>query len=291
MRQVLLVGTAAALLSTGATMQAQTTASCTFRYFTPPAPYNVAFAATGINHAGTMVGQTSSSSVAKGWLRYANGAQTLYSFPGSGYTSLSKRNAAGTSVGFYLPSGQSQPVGMVLTSSLKPGTLKYPGSFRTILNGINKANVIVGTYSRSYGDTAHGFKYQNGKFIKVQFPGAIQTVPEAINDNGVIVGEYVIGSLENAPHAFLLKNGSYHTLNLTRDPNGTQRVTDINNAGTIIGAVNVIYRNGVAKRVTVPASYETFVYGINDVGTITGVANFNLGNEHYVWIAFTATCQ
>lgn len=272
------------LLSTG---RAQT-ASCTFSYFVPPAPYTAAFEATGINHYGTVVGQASSSTVVKAMIHGSGGTQ-IYAVPGADYTSLSKRNSAGTSVGFYIAKGSSNTQGLVLTSALHFTTLNYPGAQSTKLWGINKYNTIVGSFIQSTGGNQQGFRYSGGRFSPIQFPGAISTVPHAVNDNGVIVGIYWLGSFENPPHGFILQSGSYRSVDV--GASGGTQPRDISNSGTIVLASNALYKNGVSKQVVVPGSFETFVGGINDLNQVTGEANFQASNNNFTWKAFTAHCQ
>jgi len=264
-----------------------TTASCSFKYFTPPSPYNAAFEATGINHYGTVVGQASSSTVVKGWTHFTNGGNSLFAVPGSNYTSFSKRNLNGTVVGFYQVSSGGTS-GLVVNGS-SFATLNR-GTYSTLLTGINKSNTIVGAYQNSYGDFEHGFRYNSGHFSSIAFPGAVQTVPHAVNDNGVIVGEYTNVNLEHAPHGFILRNGIYKTLDIPNSSAGTA-LGDINNNGVIVAAANLVYKNGVWKKVVVPNANETFVNGINDLNVVTGVANYNLGNNNYVWKGFTGNCS
>jgi probable HAF family extracellular repeat protein len=267
---------------------AQTTASCSFSYFVPPAPYNVAFQANGINHYGTVVGQTGSTTVERAFV-HTSGGTKLFSVPGSNYTALSKRNSAGTSVGFYLPSGSSRQAGLVLSPSFSFATLNHPSSYSTQLEGINKYNSIVGEYAAAAGSYLQGFKYSGGKFSSIHFPGSVETVPTAINDSGVIVGMYWIGNLENPPHGFRYQSGSYKTVDV--GTSGTQP-SDINNQGTIVIGPNILRSSsGTLKKVLVPGAFETFVYGINDLNQITGVANYNMGNNTFTWKAFVGHCQ
>jgi len=263
------------------------TANCTFTYFVPPSPYNVAFQANGINHYNTVVGQASSNTVVKGFTRSSGGGISLFSVPGSSYTSFNKRNHAGTTVGFYLPSGSSNSKGLVRTSSGWEA-LVYPGAVMTRATGINKYNTIVGAYASSSTGLQHGFRFSNGSFSKINFPGAVQTIPTAINDNGVIVGMYWLGTLENSPHGFILQSGTYKSFDVSGSA-GTQP-SDISNGGTIVVGPNILYKNGTTKQVNVPNAFETFVYGINDVSKITGVANYSQGNNTFTWKAFVGSC-
>lgn len=271
-----------ALLFVAVSLKAQTVASCTFTYFNPPAPYNLSVQPSGINHYNTAVGAASSSSKWVGFIHYSGGGTSLFSVPNSPSTWLTRRNYYGTTVGYYyIGSGSSAPAaGLILTSS-SYATLKYPGAVSTYPHGINKSNTIVGSYTTSSG-VSRGFIYKNGKFTSINYPGAYSTGIAAINDYGTIVGGYVDGNFENPPHGFMLKNGVY-----TNNRGGS----DINNSETTVGGSYIAFSNGTSKTVNAPGSSTTNVYGINDLGVITGNANYQNSNGTYTWKNFTAVCK
>ncbi len=267
---------------------AQTTANCTFTYFTPPSPYTASFEAFGINHWGTVVGQASTTTITKGFI-HTSGGTKIWGVPNAFYTSLNKRNYYGTSVGAYQMTSNTAAIGLVLAPSGSWTSLKYPNAYQTRLFGINKSNVIVGAYTTSFGGNQQGFKYSSGHFTKITFPNAVQTIPMAINDNGVIVGMYWLGNLENAPHGFKYANGVYTSFDV---PSGSDtQPQDISNGGTIVVGANLLYKSGTWRQVNVPNANETFVYGINDVNKITGVANYQTGPSTFTWKAWIGTCQ
>ena len=264
----------------------QQTAVCSsWSYFVTPAPYNAAFQPSGINHYGTVVGDASSTTVKKGFIRSSNGHIALVSFPGSNYTALTKRSSSGVSVGYYLPTPASQPNGLLLSPNGSFATLNFPGSVSTNLWGINGANTIVGSYTTTVGGNTQGFEYSHGKFTSIQFPGAVQTIPRGINDRGVVVGMYWIGNLENPSLGFTLQNGVYKKFG-----GANTQPSDINNAGTIVD-LNALLINGRLKQVIVPGASESFVWGINDLGIITGDASYDKGNNNFIWKGFTARCK
>ena len=262
--------------------QAQTAASCTFTYFNTPSPYNLSVEPNGINHYNTVVGQAGSSQKWAGFIRYSGGGITIFNAPNSYGTILTRRNIYGTTVGYYYTTGgSSSPAsGLILTSS-SFAKLNYPGAASTFPTGINKYNVIVGSYTNSAG-VSRGFIYKNGKFTSINYPGAFSTSVAAINDQGTIIGGYVDGNFENPPHGFMLKDGKYTS--------GVSGV-DINNAGTMVGGYTIRYSNGTTKTVHAPGSYTTNIYGINDLGVITGDANYQGSNGNYTWKNFIAACK
>ena len=278
----------AALFLLALTAGAQTTANCTFTYFTPPSPYTASFESTGINHYSTVVGQASTTTVTKGFI-HTSGGTKIFGVPNAVYTSLNKRSYNGTSVGAYQMTNNSAAVGLVLAPSGSWTSLRYPGAYQTRLFGVNKYNSIVGAYTTSFGGDQHGFKYSSGHFTKINYPGSVQTIPMAINDSGVIVGMYWNGNLENAPHGFKYSGGTYTSFDVAGEP--STQPQDISNGGTIVVSPNLVYKNGAVRQVNVPNANESFVYGINDVGKITGVANYQGANNTFTWKAYTATCQ
>lgn len=293
LRRLCLLLTAVSLLTLTSIAVAQTTATCTFTYFTMPSPYNASFQNNGINDFGTTVGWASSATdfnpEAKGFIRQPGGSMTLYQVPGSYYTYLNRRNYYGTSVGFFLQTSNSQPQGLVVTKYLAHSALNFPGAFSTVVTGINKWNTIVGYYVAQPAGYQHGFKYANGKFTTIDYPGAVNTIVSGVNDSNVLVGQYVNVNMENPPHGFTWWNGQYQTI----DSSATYvQPHDINNAGTIVIAPNILlYKSGAEKTVVVPGAYETDVYGINNVGQVAGQASFTSDNLHFTWKAFVAKCQ
>ncbi|HTM35249.1 MAG TPA: hypothetical protein VL156_00745 [Terriglobales bacterium] len=266
---------------------AQTQASCTFQLFNPPSGFSGDFFPMGVNHFKTVVGgaYTSNQNSEAGYTRFSGGGTSLFKAPHALFTQLNRRNASGVSVGQYSPAGQPGfpgpgSHGVMLTSNSQ-ATLDYPGAGSTVLSGINKSNVIVGSALDTSTGGSFGFKHVNGKFSKIVFPHAVQTTTTAINDNGVIAGSYELGSFENPFSGYILQNGMFKSLSYIP--------ADINNAGTIVSGNTIHLPNGAVKTVNVPSSNQTHVNGINDLGTITGAAHF--GGTPGMWKGFTATCH
>jgi len=269
-------------LFAAASANGQTAASCTFTYFNPPSPYNASVQPSGINHYGTTVGAASSTTKWVGFIRYSGGSVSLFSAPGATGTWLTRRNSSGVTVGYYykVNSSTAPATGLILTST-SFASLKYPGAVGTYPNGINKYNTIVGSYTTS-GGVSRGFIYKGGKFTSVNYPGAFSTTIAAINDSGTIVGGYVNGNFENPTHGFELKNGVF-----------TNKISgeDINNSGTVVSGNTITWSNGTSKAVNAPGSLTTNLYGINDLGVVTGNANYQNSNGTYSWKNFNAVCH
>lgn len=270
------------VLLAAASALSQTTASCSFTYFTIASPYNLADQPNGIDHYGNVVGQASSATKWVAFTRDTSARVHLFSVPNSSATILNRRNLSGIAVGYYtMSSATGAPAFGLILSPTSYATLKYPGAWSTFLTGINRWNTMVGSYASSAG-VKRGFIYSNGKFTSINYPGAFSTSISGINDSGVIVGTYVLGNFENPPHPFMIKNGVFIS-----GVGGN----DINNSATMVSGNRIIYSNGVWKKVTAPGSYETFLYGINDAGVVTGDANYPSSNGNYTWKNFTAVCK
>ncbi len=272
-------------------LQAQTQASCTFTYFNAPSGYSSGFFPYGINHYDTIVGSAQGSgNTGKGFIRYSGGGLRLFAFPGAAWTTLNRRNLNGVSVGTYgsglasLPPGFGAK-GFILTSN-SIATLNYPGAGGTALTGINKWNVIVGNAVNPTTTREFGFKYQSGNFTKIMFPGSVQTSVTGINDNGVIVGGYEMNSSEDPWFGYVLQNGTYKSLNY----GSNIWPADINNSGTIVDSQSIHFTSGAVKTVSVPYATESYIGGINDLGTITGGAAFN-ATTNPTWKGYTAVCH
>ena len=291
---------------------AQTTASCTFSTFKPPSGYAAA-GVNGINDSGTIVGSVTYqpapySMYSYGLIQYANGSMTVYKYPTSVQTWLTRRSNSNVTVG-YFTDNTGQIHGLVKYSS-STATVNYPANGKpyTFLNGINTAGTIVGRYLTYVNQKPQfsGFKWQNGHFTKIWYPNSTDTQPQGINDNGAIVGWYTT-SPRNSGYTFLrgfiLQNGTYKAIN---DPQGSKALgtmlNDINKNGEIAGNYmtydsngenqfnGFIYTNGTFKNVLYPGAMSTAVYGINDYGMVVGMARVPPTNS-YTFIPFKANCK
>ncbi len=267
-------------------------ASCKFTLFLlePSSPSNPSFSnGTGVNDWKTVVGEaffnfTQTPPFSKGFIHYAGGGTSYFSAPGAIRTGFHARNDMGVSVGVYADASQANHSFILQGSTLTP--IVHPNSFpnTTLVQGINKYNTTVGTYSSvGWGGAIRGFKrYSNGKFVSFSYPGAQATEPAGINDSGFIVGTA-------SGHGVIYHSGQWATLDY---PGGSgTRLLGISNAGVIVGVgspligplVNFMYANGTFKSIDIPNSSLTQVWGISAGGIITGTVDFNQG--------FTAICQ
>jgi hypothetical protein len=248
---------------------------------------------SGINRWGTVVGETyDAAQNTRGFVRYSDGSSKTYAAPNSSFTSLSRRNAQGVTVGTYRDTSSAHHYHGIVVYSSSTATVNYPGASDTFLNGINYWGSIVGMYYDS-ARNSHGFELKNGKFTKIDYPGAANTVARSISDKGVIVGWYQT-STSPFDHGFVLRNGVFKTLD---NPKGTGNGTDlqdINGSGVIVGNYwpnsvpkGFIYINGIFKDVVPPNStYPATTTGINGYGYVTGEGSLSGVNGGY-----TAHCQ
>src|SRR5262249_39827169 len=73
------------------------------------------------------------------------------------------------------------PVMGAAQTSFKFAAINVPGAQSTVANGINNANVIVGSFVSSTGHN-FGFRLQNGQFTTINVPGSTQTFALGITD-------------------------------------------------------------------------------------------------------------
>ena len=166
---------------------AQTAANCKITYISQSGN-KYGLAPQGINQYGTIVG-FSNQNAPTNFIRYDDGTFGKITVPGAAYTVATRRNASGTTVGFYIPTGQKYAFyngqGFV-TANGTTTVLKYPGADKTRAYGINKSGTIVGGFdpvNATTSNPAGGFLYHNGTFTRL---GKLDTL-SAINDSGTIV--------------------------------------------------------------------------------------------------------
>ena len=155
---------------------------------------------TGINKWDSMVGAYQYNDDADfgpewtGFKMWKNGSFTpIYGPPGALNTNPNSISDTGIVVGSYVSGSDAVPFapdprhGFVLANGVYK-TLDYPNAFRTFLNDINSAGVIVGS-------AGGGFLYVNGKFKDVLGPnGELTEAVNGINDYGYVTGTSSAGS-------------------------------------------------------------------------------------------------
>jgi len=242
----------------------------------------------GINDFVTVVGQESTPTPEKGFIRWANGGLT---FP-QGTTSLVDRNDSGVSIGY---NGYLNAI-LLSGSTVTPISLATRLHTYTFLDveGINDWGSIVGYYTEP-DYVSHGFKrWSNGSGFTINYPASFHdvysgTFPTAINNHGTIVGYTQIPY-----HGFIYDNGVWAEL-VYPGANSTIPV-GISDAGVIVGnsssangtATAFLYSDGVFKAISVPNTGGSYVTATSlRKGLILGIDYPNSGGEQ----AFIAECN
>lgn len=161
--------------------------------------------------------------------------------------------------------------------------VNYPGSTMTETSGINNLGQVVGTYTDAAGKP-HGFIYQNGTYTTLDYPGTQNNFAFGISHSGRIVGSDSAVGVQGPYHAWI------------REPSGTFKEYDypgmetdgraINGFGHTVGIYNAGYGtpdHGFLQMgdnfypIDYPGATYTYVFGLNDAGTVTGTYRDGVG--------------
>lgn len=171
-------------------------------------------------------------------------------------------------------------------------TIDDPAGTYTVLNAINDAGQIWGSYEISQGsnDALYQFLYSNGTYTTIEDPlsngyflfgptGYGKTVLSDINDTGELVGYY---DSTSHSHGLLYNGGSYTTIDAFGLATNDTRAYGINDAGQIVGTVNgnypFLYSGGTYTTLDDPlATLDTL--GISDTGQVVGDYDNNSGTH------------
>ena len=118
--------------------------------------------------------------------------------------------------------------------------LDYPGAVRTIADGLNGSDIVVGVW-RDANKLFHGFMWESGIFTPIDAPNSTSTYTLGINSSNVIVGYYIDAA--SVSHGYVLRNGKFHTIDF-------------------------------------PGASSTAVFGLNDLGVIVGSYTDTSGVQH-----------
>jgi probable HAF family extracellular repeat protein len=180
-----------------------------------------------------------------------------------------------------LAMGLTSPA-FAITFSFTP--IDVPGSTGTVLQDINNAGDIVGSFSvPPPGPVRQGFLLNGGTITPIYMPGVPRTLFTNINNLGHIVGFFVDNAGVN--HGFLLSGGSFTTI----DPTGTTGTfaNGINDTGQIVGQYTdasgtdhgFLFSGGTFTPIDVPGAQATSSNDINDAGQIVGFFTDASGNN------------
>jgi probable HAF family extracellular repeat protein len=171
---------------------------------------------------------------------------------------------------------------LLTTSLLAPAAQAAPTYTVTVLGGagsaaldINEAGQVVG-YITS-GDSSHAFFYDGAVLTDLGTLGYDRSIARGLNDAGTVVGTAYGNGIER--QAFVYAGGVVSVLPFA----GFSEANDINNAGLVVGAKAFpdgqgdTYIHGYQYAVgqvtdlgTVPDGYNSFAYGVNEAGYVTG---------------------
>lgn len=148
-------------------------------------------AVNGINDAGTLIGDysTSASSSATGFVLAGSTFTPLPAVSGSSVIPTAISADGSIIVGEYL--GISATGGWLYAGGAYTA-LNYPGATATAPSGVYAHGVVAGTYFTGSATalTAHGFIYRKGTWHSFDVPGATQTQIGGANLHGQLTGCY-----------------------------------------------------------------------------------------------------
>jgi hypothetical protein len=140
----------------------------------------------------------------------------------------------------------------LLAQTFSYAPINVPGAVATEARGINNNGEIVGFYKtvacQDYdikvpSCPTKGFKYVNGKFVKLMVPNSTSTAIMGVNDLGDLVGFYTQSN--GSKHGFIwFHQNVVRTIDFPTPPSGTSTVPfGINKVGTVVGGLWVIKPN------------------------------------------------
>jgi len=167
----------------------------------------------------------------------------------------------------------------------------YPGSFYTVLTGVNGGGIAVGAYLDSQ-DIYHGFYYLDGSYIKFDPLGSYGTFAQGMNTNSTVFGTYQNAAEGDYNSGFLLDiYGNYTIINA---PNASYtEITGLNSQNQAAGGFFLnqsgagetafAWQNG-AFTVFPLASKWSRAVAINENGTVAGNYFDASGHQQgFVW--------
>jgi hypothetical protein len=281
------------LVSSSLPANAQSTSSCTTTIITVNATGgNVS--PRGINALDMVVGTFQDSGFALHGFRWANGAGTLFDFPGAVQTQLSGINNLGTAVGTaFMNDGSS--FAFLLDKDTGTSQFSFPGAFNTFASGINNSGIVVGASQTFGSNNFTGFKRVGNTFETIQPPGAVSTLPTAISDSGVIVGNYSDGTTR---HGFVSFNGQFQNFDFPGA--ASTSVNGINDRGDIVGEYRqtadsqgqgFTFKDGKFTSFQFPNATFTEFLGVNAQGDLVGDAVTSNNNGFLSGPGFLLKCR
>jgi uncharacterized membrane protein len=267
-----------------------------YRFLKINVPNSIATEANGINARGDIVGSyTDADGVHHGFL-LRKGVFTTIDVPGAAETWAARGiNARGDIVGNFDEPGYIARHGYLLSNG-QFTQIDYPGSSQTVVERINNANDITGTWLDALGNVS-GFVRKDGTFHNVSIPGGTAENVRAAQDNGrVLVGSVYFD--DGGGHGFIKrKPGEFELIDYPGLSVPCTGVRYINQRGEIVGGFARInpdetcyppFREGHGfllqddefTLIDFPGSPATDAFCINDDRVIVGRYTDRKGNIH-----------
>jgi len=161
------------------------------------------------------------------------------------------------------------------------------GANLTSPSSINNSLTVAGSYSTLSGFTGGFVRTAFGQITTIDV-GKVYTGQLRINAVGEIAGIYQ--DVSGLSRGFVRStNGSVTTFN-PGGPAGSTQVTDINDAGTVVGIylptdtdppsqAYLRAADGTITTFTVPGSTSVYPWSINDLGEVTGTYSYDSGDQ------------
>jgi YD repeat-containing protein len=253
-------------------------------------PGAVVLRISGIDAAGLIVGTYSDrSGVEHGFTRDAAGTITTIDAPGAGTgfdqgTSIAGVSSGGQICGTYVDSN-SKDHGFWMDTSGTIITFEAPDSNFTIANSVNDSGQVAGIYySEGFPDGPFGFIWSNSAPAVTFAPPNTEFLDSAeINSSGEVAGYFE--TIVKDHDYYRDANGNFVIFSASAE--GAGFVTAINDSSTIVGYVGdqtgwqgFIREGGSITPVSISGSPETFIYSVNDGGTVAGTYTDASGVYH-----------
>jgi hypothetical protein len=161
------------------------------------------------------------------------------------------------------------------------------GANLTTPSSINDSLTVAGSYSTLTGFTGGFVRTASGQITTIDV-GQVYTGQLRINAAGEIAGIYE--DISGLSRGFVRSAaGSITTFN-PGGPSGSTQVTDINDAGTVVGIylptntdppsqAYLRAADGTITTFTVPGSTSVYPWSINDLGEVTGTYSYDSGDQ------------
>jgi uncharacterized membrane protein len=242
----------------------------------------------GVNDNGDVSGSFQDAAGFHGFL-FSGGTYTILNYPGGSDTTPQGINDMGQIVGYARLN--SHFIGFLYDIPTASYTeINYPGSTATDLTCINNDGTMGGSFLSSTG--LIGFELANSTYTMILPTNAVSSSVLGITDTAEFVG---FASTSTSKRFFQLKNNRYSYLKLASLPGPF--IADINFAGTALTGyyspshgqfASFLYQNATATTIQFPGSTQTYAYGVNNAGDVSGYFIDSAGAYHaFTWTLAT----